>query len=529
MTILIVDDEFRIGQLIRRLIHFEELGLELIDVFDDSEKALGAILLHHPDVVISDIKMPGMDGLELVRRTQEAGIASRFVFVSGFREFEYAHKALQYGVEDYLLKPVKEEDLNNILQKLSDGHEQVLQHRREEKQLQEEARRGRYIRGFDLIQAIESAGEWVDWQELNRMMQSNVQNGKMLAFLLQLDYYDASQQDDIQDRMVINNLITMTEDRLRPHLYEQLYAVQDKTLMIGLLNYAPAASTMVRQELYTVYADVRRYLSGFPEYVATLAFGEEITPQQGKLSLQTARQRMNWRIALGANRIIGPEHFVTNPKLGELVTIARAQLQNAVEALNAAAASRVWQDLVRQIQSNPQNDPALYYTLARCFLNTFYGDLTWDERRTRQCRNWLEQVRHCWQLPQLNELVEQAIAEELQTQQKELDNQTARPVRMALDYIAENYAQKIGLDEIAEMLQMNSSYFSTLFKKETGRNFQNYLTEYRIEKAKELLRTTNETMMSVAEQVGYQDTRYFSQCFVKVVGVKPSLYRKMYS
>ena len=361
------------------------------------------------------------------------------------------------------------------------------------------------------------------------MMQSNVQNGKMLAFLLQLDYYDASQQDDIQDRMVINNLITMTEDRLRPHLYEQLYAVQDKTLMIGLLNYAPAASTMVRQELYTVYADVRRYLSGFPEYVATLAFGEEITPQQGKLSLQTARQRMNWRIALGANRIIGPEHFVTNPKLGELDTIARAQLQNAVEALNAAAASRVWQDLVRQIQSNPQNDPALYYTLARCFLNTFYGDLTWDERRTRQCRNWLEQVRHCWQLPQLNELVEQAIAEELQTQQKELDNQTARPVRMALDYIAENYAQKIRLDEIAEMLQMNSSYFSTLFKKETGRNFQNYLTEYRIEKAKELLRTTNETMMSVAEQVGYQDTRYFSQCFVKVVGVKPSLYRKMYS
>lgn len=110
---------------------------------------------------------------------------------------------------------MKEEDLNNILQKLSDGHEQVLQHRREEKQLQEEARRGRYIRGFDLIQAIESAGEWVDWQELNRMMQSNVQNGKMLAFLLQLDYYDASQQDDIQDRMVINNLITMTEDRLQ--------------------------------------------------------------------------------------------------------------------------------------------------------------------------------------------------------------------------------------------------------------------------------------------------------------------------
>lgn len=78
-------------------------------------------------------------------------------------------------------------------------------------------------------------------------------------------------------------------------------------------------------------------------------------------------------------------------------------------------------------------------------------------------------------------------------------------------------------------LTAGASYFSTLFKKETGRNFQNYLTEYRIEKAKELLRTTNETMMSVAEQVGYQDTRYFSQCFVKVVGVKPSLYRKMYS
>lgn len=89
--------------------------------------------------------------------------------------------------------------------------------------------------------------------------------------------------------------------------------------------------------------------------------------------------------------------------------------------------------------------------------------------------------------------------------------------------------EKIGLEEIAKYVGLNASYFSALFKKETGKNFLSYLTEIRINHAKELLRITNDTMSSIAEKVGYADARYFSQCFEKMVGMKPSLFRKLYT
>ncbi len=530
MTLLIVDDELRIAQLIRQLIHFDKYGLELIDVFDDSEKAFGAILLHHPDIVISDIKMPVMDGLELVLKTQEAGLSPHFVFVSGFREFEYAHKALQYGVEDYLLKPVKEDELNAILAKITTAHEQTCQAQREAVHLQEAAAQARHIRNLDLIQAIDSQEGRLDWAELNGALQTQVDPGKkMTAFALCLDYYDDTQRDDIQDRMVINNLISMTESRLRPYVTEQLYAVQDKMRMIGILNYELERSANIHQELYVVYSDIRQYLVGFPEYAVTLAFGDEVEPERIRASLQQARHRLNWRIVLGTNRVITAQKFYRNTKLSALDAIARAQLHNAVEALNAQAVGELWSQQLQRIRRDPMNDPAMYYELAISFLELFYENLTWNEKRSRQSRSAAEKVRRCWQQTQLSALVIRTVSDELGQRQSDLSRQAGRPVRVALDYIAENYARKISLEEIADMLQMNASYLSTLFKKETGKNFQNYLAEYRIERAKELLRTTNETMLCIAGRVGYQDTRYFSQSFMKIVGVKPSMYRKMYS
>ena len=121
------------------------------------------------------------------------------------------------------------------------------------------------------------------------------------------------------------------------------------------------------------------------------------------------------------------------------------------------------------------------------------------------------------------------ISDVVADQERQHRMQTRKPVREAIEYIGNHYKEKITLDSICDQLQMNSSYFSTLFKKETGENFQNYLTNFRIEKAKELLVTTQNTMGAVAAEVGYADVRYFSQCFAKIVGMKPSLYRKMYS
>ena len=103
------------------------------------------------------------------------------------------------------------------------------------------------------------------------------------------------------------------------------------------------------------------------------------------------------------------------------------------------------------------------------------------------------------------------------------------PVRKAMEYVENNYMDKIGLEEIAEYVGLNASYFSALFKKESGKTFINYLTDYRMEQAVDLLLTKDEKTYIIAEKVGYTDARYFSQCFEKIVGMKPSLFRKLYA
>lgn len=110
-----------------------------------------------------------------------------------------------------------------------------------------------------------------------------------------------------------------------------------------------------------------------------------------------------------------------------------------------------------------------------------------------------------------------------------METESAKPVRQAKQYIEEHFGEKIVLEDIAAVVELNPVYFSVLFKKETEMNFSAYLLNVRMEKAKEMLCTTNETIAAIGESVGYRDSRYFSQTFTKTVGVKPALYRKLHS
>jgi len=126
--VLIVEDEFRIGLMIKRLIKWDEIGLECIGLAENGEIALKIIEKEKPDIVITDIRMPKIDGLELISLVKQKNDYIRFVIITGYKEFEYAHKALRYGVNDYLLKPINEEELNKVLKRiqaeLSQKHEE---------------------------------------------------------------------------------------------------------------------------------------------------------------------------------------------------------------------------------------------------------------------------------------------------------------------------------------------------------------------------------------------------------------------
>lgn len=523
MTVLIVDDEQRIGALIAQLIHFDDLGLELLGIYDDSRKALEAILSSRPDIVISDIKMPEIDGIGLVRGTQEAGFFPHFIFISGFREFEYAHSALKYGVEEYLLKPVSESELNASLTRIQtiSRKKQIAEAHTE--QIRREAERGRLYTGLNLIKLLEKADSAVDWLELDRAYRIEVSEGAFLAFAVRFDHVENGRQYDVQDQIVAHNTMTMAEDHLRPYVLNQFYTTENNVLILGLLNLREEALKRVTEELHAVFSDIRQSIAGFPEYIVTMALGDAAPLDTPRDSISACRCRMKQRILLGNDRII--ENTKCKGVVDRVSQYPRekAILKNASESLNAEMTAFAWSEMLNRLSEDDGADPSSYYSLAVDFLEYFCHCLDLlppDDGDT---------LDQCWSVSQLSGAVTRITEEYIEERKKELKQQTTRPIRIALDYIEENYGKKITLEEIAEIIHMNSSYFSTVFKKETGENFQNYLTNVRMEKAKELLRTTNDTMMSIAEQVGFFDTRYFSQVFARTVGVKPSVYRRMYS
>lgn len=530
ITLLIVDDEKRIGQLIARLIHWDAYNLESLGVYDNSEQAYGAILLHHPDIVISDIKMPVMDGLELVRRVLDSNLHPHFIFVSGFREFEYAHTALKYGVEDYLLKPIQEEELNAVLARVTQTHSEGIRRVQEEKRLQEAAHIGQLVTSADAMASLEHAEQPIDWDAFNKTYRLNVAPGRMLAVMVWLDYEHSEERDAIQDRLVINNTITMMENRLRPFIREQIYAITEKCGILAALNYPAGASEGIVRKLHTAFSEIKQYLAAFQAYRVTMSLGVECERDQVAESIACARHRIRQRILLGVDRMIYGTIWQAPPAAcAQLYEEEKYQMRNSIESFSPQGLTDLLAQKRAQMQQVPSIDPANYYLLADTLTAAFFGTLEKVPSNIQAHRQMQETLHQCWTVASLFQTLQANFTEILKTMEAGQQQRVTRPIREAEHYVAAHYGEKITLEDLAAHLQLNPSYFSSLFKQQTGKNFQSYLQDYRMEKAKELLRTTNETMMSIAEKVGYTDTRYFSQSFAKVVGIKPSLYRKLYS
>lgn len=136
LKVLIADDEIKVCQLILHLIDWKAIGLEVAGIVNNGKSAYQFICEKSPDIVITDIRMPNYDGIELIRRSKEQFPDIYFIIISGYSQFEYAHNAIKYGVEDYLLKPLKKKELQSTLNKIIEKHNAITTIASEREELQ---------------------------------------------------------------------------------------------------------------------------------------------------------------------------------------------------------------------------------------------------------------------------------------------------------------------------------------------------------------------------------------------------------
>lgn len=525
LRVLIADDEVRICQLIQALGDWERLGLEVAGVAHNGQEALEKTEALRPDILITDIRMPGLNGLELIRRVKTLFPKLEVMIISGYAQFDYAQQALRNGVGEYLLKPINREALNRTLEKMADA----IRERQ---------------RNDSAMQSIQAAGR-EDWGRLRRQTAADLWRGSgapasleelrrhhfrtdgdsFQTFLLKADI-DAVENPDRFLQLVFQKARELLAPLLKKSCVDAVLYEAGDTLL-GVVCLSSDEESALRSQLRSVLNQLVAQKSLFGALEFTIGLGKSCRDPSGLgASLNNARQALQERLIEGAGRLLEGQFPPSGVLETDLQTRYSQAALHAVDVLSAEGADAAAEQL-QKLSDYPRlrgwEALAIAQNAGRLFITYLGAD---EADKAYAAYEW--KLMQCNSLPQLwarlqemqRGLLRQAA---LKRQEREL-----QPIRNAKLYVQKHYAEPLTLESVSTAIGFSVNYFSTLFKKETGEGFNKYLTRIRMDQARSLLRETGVSVAEVCGRVGYCDVKHFSKTFKAETGLTPGEYRKLY-
>ncbi len=524
-SVLLVDDEEEVIQIIMKKVDWESMGFRVAGYAHNGVEALEMAEELQPDIVLTDIKMPYMDGLTLSKRLKELYKTIKIIIFSGFDEFEYAKEAIKLEVEEYLLKPINAAELKEVFTRIWTNLDQERDEKRNIHKLQEY-----YLESLPLIQE-NFFTSLIEGRISKEQIESALTN-----YQIQLDgpYYivtilHVSKQKLPEDMNPF--LLTVSVKKLAEEQLVERYKC--RTLMY--LGDVVLISQLETPEETVAYTDAMDEFCRMAKTVCAVCVTAGIgqiceTLEELRMSYQGAENAISYRAIYGNTRAINiaeiePSENSNEPWEDQLVheiikEIKLGDKEGLEESFKSCkkhfSASNISlqkyrifiisliAEITRFGNNNQLNMEQIYGKY-----NDIYS-MAFQSESPEDLWGWLLEIS-C--------TIQEMIAAERQ-------NTTKTFVTKAMEYVQECYTeQDISIETVCKKLGVSSAYFSTVFKKETGKTFISYLTDYRMEQAVELLMTTGDKTYIIAEKVGYADPNYFSYAFKKKYGMSPSKYR----
>lgn len=523
MKVLIADDEVYICSLIRHLIDWEGLGLTLVGTFGNGDEVMAYLERDQADILICDIEMPGMNGLALMEQLSREHPEIQLVVISGYRNFEYALSALKYGAVNYLLKPLDQKSLNDVLRAIVTKSQQNLT---SERVLERASARLQFL---DCITKMEMPGSL---EEINQRYHFNFTNG---LFDIIFVCFPGSRNEINQLPVVCR----MFESILRPKLQELCHEFEifhdSPAAMCVLLNYDAGDEKALKVLIDNILQSSIVEISCKTQKKCYLGVG---TPQKSfsdiRRSYMQARIVMAQRLVNRNQRVFyadeNTENDFTDQRL--LTRQEKDGLQRIVEEINPSLV-RGWVDALfssraQQLQAHP-------WLYIGCSVQAAWHLMVVTDKldaeggsQPAKLEEFIAVAESC-ETPEdlrmeLSALIETEINQNLSSK---LDN-VAAYAQGAKQYIDKHYMENITLKSLASGLGINPSYLSVLFKNEMQMNYSEYLLSVRMEQAKKLLRQRDKNLSQIANAVGYDRVSYFGKLFRNYTGLKPSEYRRLH-
>lgn len=542
LKIFLAEDEVVVRETIKRMIPWEELGFELVGEAADGEMALPLLIRQQPDLLITDIKMPFMDGLTLARLAKKEIPGLKVVILSGYDDFNYAKQAIGIGVEDYLLKPITKNALIERLSEIRSRYEHEKTQKEYYEKFQREMQAYEKNSSRDFFEALVDGS--MDMMEVYKRAEKLgldivAEAYNVLIFTMNCDEDFSGQRDEYSSWEAES--LELLENFFAGHSSAMLF--RSNIFSYGVLLKGQRET--IEENTRACVDEIRKILSrqdGRREWF--LAVGQSVERlSQIQKSYHTASRAFSQRYLYDENILYYDEMETMEHPGGQAETEDNAYLQKVdVNALNPAILQKFLSNGLQEETENFVKD--YFYAIGQepmeslvfrnyVILNVRFSVISFIKGLGCDT-NEMESADTEEVLAESGKNMESAItyakkmiSQAIEIRDQNSGNKNRSILKTAVDFIDSHYMEEdISLNTVANVANVSSNHFSALFSQNMGQTFIEYLTTLRMNKAKELLRCTGMRSSEIAGEIGYKDAHYFSYLFKKTQGMTPSDYRK---
>jgi two-component system response regulator YesN len=529
LKVLIVDDEYYFRQALKVSLPWNDLGFEICCEAKNGKEALEKIHEFKPDIALVDINMPVMDGLEFIYNVKEQGQKLKIMILTGHSEFTYAKQAVQLGIYNYILKPIDENEIKKSILELKAIIESEQRFKLEMDELKKQAREHMPVLRERLLNEILHGNFPVDSKEAEQRLEYldiSLPSPYYLSFLIEIDrkeeFHWTERDFQIWQFAVSNIASDLVQDQ-----YEYTICRDPYDRICFILGFQEKESFDNMEALCDrIRHAVRKYL----KFTVTIGIGSIYKGLADvSISYKEASFALKNRLILGENRVI-PHNMVSETGMrATLFSMAqRSQLLMSMRIGNVMETENRLTDYFTMFRTKNISVDMLFVASVE-MISTCLEYLAETEQSIKEVfvdtNNLLASIQQMQSIDQIEKWIKDMYATTIRHVQQNKFSKSAKLVEEVKHYIQCHFLkEELKIDDIAKQVYTNYSHLCFVFKKETGKTINDYLTEVRMYKAKELFDHGERLIQIVANKVGYADANYFGKCFKKNFGVTPSNY-----
>ena len=524
-NIIIVDDEKTVRMGLKEFFQCCGMDIEVCAEADNGETAWGLIVENEPDVVLTDIKMPKMDGLELTKKIVSQYPDMKIVFISGYDDSEFLKQALKFKVVDYIFKPIDYKELDSVIRRVLNIVDEGKNARNKFREMQEKIEKSMPVlkekffvnlvrNGYQSRENLIKQAEF-----LNIRIDENARYCVMIAeFDDSMMVFDRINECDRQcySYGILNIFRELTDRYASGFVFEN-----NPCEYVAIINLRDGDYS---DRMYVFADKLKAAVSSYVKYDISVGIGESVNDIfDVSYSYELARKALKYKLFLGKSKIIAIDSVTDTSK--KLCSIDAAEVvEKAMTAEDEDtvknAVSNVFSDLRRVRSTNK------FYYQAIIIPMVLKAELMAENAGIEPSReNFIENFCKLDTLESMEKLTLESllcIYREIQTFRQNKSTGAITALKQILD---KQYAENLKINELADLVYLSPTYLCLLFKQETNLTISEYRNRIRIERAKELLKDLHNKIYDISYAVGYENPSYFGLQFKKIVGVSPKEYR----